>query len=395
MNWSIQQTKAIEAVGQWLLKKDQPCFRLFGYAGTGKTTLAKYLAENVGTVFFAAYTGKAASVMRAKGCDQAMTIHQLIYNPTDKSKQKLHKLQAELLDIDPDDPTAEKIKSDIQLEEDRLKQPAFSLNLNSPIRQADLVIIDECSMVNDRMANDLLSFGAPILVLGDPAQLPPVRGAGFFTNAEPDFMLTEIHRQALNNPIIDLATRVRQGDYLPDGKYGNSEVMSGRPSPEQVMAADQILVGANATRRACNTRIRSLLGYGLEPTPIKGDRLVCLRNDHDVGLLNGTIWDVDEVTNLEDCDRINLSIHGENKAELNIDAHRHYFEGREKDLAYWEIREAQCFDFGYALTTHKAQGSQWDNVFIFDESYLFKGHSTRWLYTAITRAAEKVTICRI
>lgn len=394
MNWGVQQTKAIEAVGQWLRKKNQPCFRLFGFAGTGKTTLAKYLAENVGTVFFAAYTGKAASVMRAKGCDQAMTIHQLIYSPADKSKQKLHKLQAELLDIDPDDPTAEKIKSSIRLEEERLKQPAFSLNLNSPIRQADLVVIDECSMVNDRMANDLLSFGAPILVLGDPAQLPPVRGAGFFTNAEPDFMLTEIHRQALNNPIIDLATRVRQGDYLPDGKYGNSEVMSGRPSPEQVMAADQILVGANLTRRSCNIRMRSLLGYGLEPTPIKGDRLVCLRNDHDVGLLNGTIWDVDDATNLEDCDRINLSIHGENKAELNIDAHRHYFEGREQDLDHWEIREAQCFDFGYALTTHKAQGSQWDNVFIFDESYLFKGHSTRWLYTAITRAAEKVTICR-
>jgi len=394
MNWGTQQIRAIEAVNSWLTTKSQPVFRLFGYAGTGKTTLAKHLAQDAGTVFFAAYTGKAASVMRTKGCSLAMTIHQLIYVPTDKSRQKLLDLQQKLSEIDPDDSTTEKIKTEIRLEEQRLKLPAFSLNLDSPIKNADLVVIDECSMVNDKMAEDLLSFDVPILVLGDPAQLPPVRGAGFFTNAEPDFMLTEIHRQALDNPIIDLATRARQGEYLPNGTYGSSRVTSERPTPEEVITADQILVGANTTRRACNARVRTLLGYGYELLPVKGERLVCLRNDHEVGLLNGTIWEVEEVTNIEHCDRINLDIRGEDDTALNVNAHIHYFEGREQDLAHGEMREAQCFDFGYALTTHKAQGSQWGSVFIFDESYLFRSHCKRWLYTAITRAAEKVIICR-
>ena len=57
-------------------------------------------------------------------------------------------------------------------------------------------------MVDEDLGRDLLSFGKPVLVLGDPAQLPPVKGGGFFTEAEPDVMLTEVHRQAADNPII-------------------------------------------------------------------------------------------------------------------------------------------------------------------------------------------------
>ena len=98
----------------------------------------------------------------------------------------------------------------MEAERKRLAQPAFTLNQFSPVKDAGLVVIDECSMVDDRMGQDLLSFGTKVLVLGDPAQLPPVRGSGFFTDTEtPDVMLTEIHRQAKDNPIIAMATKVR------------------------------------------------------------------------------------------------------------------------------------------------------------------------------------------
>lgn len=407
MKWSSQQVVAIDKVKQWLRGKDQPCFRLFGYAGVGKTTLARHLAEGEGSVYFVAYTGKAASVMRAKGCGQAMTIHQLIYMPTDKSKAKLNDLRDSLMHLvheleqEGDPPEAierhkdvVKFKRAIAEEEKRLRSPAFTLNPDAPIQEADLVVVDECSMVNNRMGEDLLSFNIPILVLGDPAQLPPVKGGGFFTNKNPDVMLTEIHRQARDNPIIDLATRVREGQSLVDGRYGDSIVMTGKPEPSSVTEADQILVGANLTRRMCNDRMRGLLGFKPDPMPEPGDKVVCLRNDHDVGLLNGTLWEVTDVQVIDGYNRIGLSIKSNGDTLEGIEAHVHYFQGRESELPYYEIRDAQCFDFGYALTTHKAQGSQWPNVFIFDESCLFRNDAKRWLYTAITRASERVTVCR-
>src|SRR5882757_10072335 len=166
--FSPQQDAALRAVAEWLKAKpgrgNTPAvFRLFGYAGTGKTTLARHLAEGVeGNVVFAAFTGKAALVMRARGCVDARTIHSLIYRP-----------------------------KEIESEE-----PSFVLNDDSEAAQAKLIIVDECSMVDEELGRDLLSFGRPVLVLGDPAQLPPVKGGGFFTEAEPDFMLMEVHRQA-------------------------------------------------------------------------------------------------------------------------------------------------------------------------------------------------------
>lgn len=407
MNWSPQQTKAIDAVGRWLKQSDQPVFRLFGYAGTGKTTLAQHLASGAGRVHFAAYTGKAASVMKDKGCSYASTIHSLIYMPADRSRMNLLELQRKLemliheIESEPDYDggvndvkEVKELKKQILEEQERLKKPAFVLNPDSEIRGADLVVIDECSMVGERIGEDLLSFEVPILVLGDPAQLPPVKGGGFFTDHKPHSMLTEIHRQAADNPIIDLATRVRKGEYLKTGQYGNSLVISGKPDEHLVMGADQVLVGRNATRRKCNHKMRRLLGRGHDVLPVAGDKLVCLRNDREEGLLNGTIWEVTDAEKVPDMELMSLTVESEG-ISTTVSAHTHYFKGIEDQLAYYEIREAQCFDYGYALTTHKAQGSQWPSVFIFDESWVFRGDARRrWLYTAITRAADKVVICR-
>src|SRR5262249_4286947 len=156
MRFSPQQDDALCAAARWLRAPSAQVFRLFGYAGTGKTTLAKHLAEHIdGRVLFAAYTGKAAHVMRAKGCKDAGTLHSLIYICTETEDG-----------------------------------PWFELTDQSPLAAAELLIVDECSMVDARLGNDILSFGVPVLVLGDPEQLPPVHGAGFFTNATPDVLLT-------------------------------------------------------------------------------------------------------------------------------------------------------------------------------------------------------------
>lgn len=393
MNWSPKQDDALLAVARWLqCPNGQQVFRLFGYAGTGKTTLAVHFANGCeGRVLFAAFTGKAASVMRQRGCRDASTIHRLIYTPTVKSSVRLLELREALIGTDPEEKMLrDKILAEIVALEKELKRPSFVLNLDSDLRGAKLLIIDECSMVGKEMAEDLLSFGVPILVLGDPAQLPPVRSTGYFTDAQPDRMLTEIHRQAAESPIIQLATAVREGRAIAHGTHGDSLVARwGSLGPEAVMGHDQILVGRNATRRACNTRTRALLGKeGALPT--NGDRLVCLRNDHEVGVLNGEIWRVDRCDVLSS-DLLSAQITNvEEGMVIDCEIHRHHFEGRE--LGYFEARSALEFDYGYALTTHKAQGSQWGSVIVFDESACFKNDNRRWLYTAITRAANRITI---
>src|SRR6187401_3187783 len=241
------QDSALKAVADWLKAKPgkngtPPIFRLFGYAGTGKTTLARHIADGVGgEVKFAAFTGKAALVMRNKGCDNASTIHSLIY----------------------------------RARESGVEQPSFELWDDAPASKAKLIVIDECSMVDAELGRDLMSFDCPLLVLGDPAQLPPIQGGGYFTDAEPDAMLTEVHRQARDNPIIRLSMDIRAGLSLVEGQYGDTQVVRrANLDPKRVLGADQVLVGRNVTRRAYNARLRERRGFA-GPLPLAGDKLVC------------------------------------------------------------------------------------------------------------------------
>ncbi len=361
--WTREQAEAIDKVGRWLKAGEPQVFRLFGYAGVGKTTLARHVAEAAADeTAFAAFTGKAALVMRRNGCAGATTIHALIYRATEGADG----------------------------------QPAFTLNEDGPASRAGLIVIDECSMVDAELARDLLSFGKPILVLGDPFQLPPVKGAGYFTEAAPDVMLTEIHRQAADNPIIRLSQIVRAGGEPKEGAYGESRVIRrSAVDAAQVMAADQVLVGVNRTRRAYNQRIRDLKGFS-EPLPVAGDRLVCLRNDRTKGLINGGLWRVEALGGVVK-DFVRMTVRSGDDAAakpIKVAVLKAFFEGAEGDLAYPLRRESDEFDYGYALTVHKAQGSQWDDVLLFDESYAFREHARRWLYTGLTRAAKRLTIVR-
>ena len=369
MSWSPQQERAIADVRAWLADpQGKQVFRLFGYAGTGKTTLAKELAKSVkGGVLFATFTGKASLVLRQKGCEDASTIHSLIY------------------------------KVDVN---ERTGEATFSLNPDSDLAGAALLIVDEVSMVGEELANDLLTFKRRILVLGDPAQLPPVKDEGFFINAAPDVMLTEVHRQARDNPIIRMSMEIREGNRLQVGAYGESLVTARADIGhdrlrELVVGADQLLCGLNRTRIAYNRRIRTLkglVGNAEDWHPTTGDRLICLRNKKDKALFNGAMWNADSVADKFGCLSIEATSLDEVRDPLTLEVAEEFFVGTEHKMDWRERRKYDEFTFGWAITCHKSQGSQWNDVIVFDESGAFRDARANWLYTAVTRAAERVTV---
>ncbi|MBV9532048.1 MAG: AAA family ATPase [Bradyrhizobium sp.] len=362
------QDLALKAAAAWLKAKPgrngtPQVFRLFGYAGTGKTTLARHIAEGVhGEVRYAAFTGKAALVMRNKGCDNASTIHSLIYRARESGEE----------------------------------QPSFELWDDAPASKAKLIVIDECSMVDADMGRDLLSFECPLLVLGDPAQLPPIQGGGFFTDCEPDAMLTEVHRQAQDDPIVRMSMDVRNGRALELGRYGGSEVVPRTQlDPERVMKADQLLVGRNNTRRAYNMRMRQRKNIE-DPLPVPGDKLVCLRNNRKKDLFNGGLWRVRSRNASRSESRIlNMRVAPDEdfgQRVTKVSVRRDCFEGSVETIPWEQRKPFDEFDYGYVLTVHKSQGSQWDDVVLFDESFAFQDSRARWLYTGITRAARRLSV---
>lgn len=371
MEWSPQQADALKKIKRWYLDRNAPqVMRVFGYAGTGKTTLAREIASIVnGITLFMTFTGKAALVLRKKGCAGASTIHSAIYKP----KQ--------------DEVTG---------------YTEFILNPDSPVSTASLVVVDEVSMVGEEIGRDLLSYGTKILVLGDPFQLPPIKGEGFFTAQTPDVLLTEIHRQAADNPIIRMSMEIRDGRPLAIGRYGESLVarrssMSKDDLRAMVLDADQLLCGTNTMRQTFNRRVRELKGIAGTPgewMPTIGDRLVCLKNNRTKGLLNGGLWSVNkvevkgrkfamQVASLDDPDAI---------VPVDVETPFEFFQGTQDAMDWRARKQADEFCHGYALTVHKSQGSAWDNVLLFDESSVFRDNAEKHLYTGITRAAEKVTV---
>lgn len=336
MKWSPQQDVALASVKKWLRARGGPqVFRLFGYAGVGKTTIAHETQNMVEDVLYASFTGKAALVMRRKGCEGARTIHSLIYVPIDEGGGEV----------------------------------SFALNPDSEAASADVIVVDEVSMVNPELGKDLLSFGTKVLVLGDPAQLPPIDGAGFFTKDAPDVMLTEIHRQAADNPIIAMATKVRNRERLAVGEYGPSRVMRREEmTSDMLMSADQVIVGTHVTRRGVNAKMRKIKFAQMFPdlerlpkTPVDGDRLVCLKNNRKRGLLNGSLWDAIDVKTPHKRDKsvtraLVETADDDTGRQIDIGVPNEFFMGDDAAIKAlpWPKRKAlEEFDFGYALTCHK------------------------------------------
>lgn len=358
---SPEQEEAVGDIKQWFETSSNQTYYLAGYAGTGKTTLAKIVASMInGRTLYGAFTGKAAQVLRQKGCDGASTIHSMIYK---------------LMEVKP-------------------KKFVFAINERSAVKDAKLVIIDECSMVGEELGEDLLSFGTKVLVLGDPAQLPPVKSTGYFTNREPDYFLKEVHRQAEGNPIIKLSMDVRKGKDLDYGDYGEVQILNSIDDNE-LLNTNQILVGMNKTRATVNTKVRDLLGYKGD-APMVGEKLVCLKNNRKLGVLNGSLWEVTSSKPFEDQWKtkwVELGLKStDTEAQTTVKVPLKYFTGGEADLPWAVVKYCDQFTYGYALTVHKSQGSQWDDVLLFNEASVFREDAQKWLYTGITRAAETLRI---
>lgn len=361
MELSQKQDEALKAVDRWYKheSKDKQIFRLFGYAGTGKSTLAKYFRQSIsGQVNFMAFTGKASLVMSKKGAP-ATTIHSAIY--------------------------FKKFNKEKKMEE-------WVLNKASPIKNSKLIIVDEVSMVDDEIAKDLMSFGVPILVLGDPGQLPPVKGTGYFTQAEPDVMLTEIHRQARDNPILALATMARKGMTIKHGNYGNCVVTSSMKMAD-ALESDQVICGRNLTKDNMNEQIRAAMGYkGMYPAP--GEKLICLKNNRQKGMLNGQMFTMKAVHPERTKFKsrfIHATVESEGGALIEVKIPKGYFDPSEP-IDKYVLSAGDQMEPGYAISCHKAQGSEWPSILVYDESYCFREYRTNWLYTAVTRASDKLIL---
>ena len=385
---SIDQAEALKAIGTWYRGKTSPYLTLGGYAGTGKTTLIAYLRQALrqhddeARVAFCAYTGKAARVLHEKLRDQKVprkkdsvsTIHSLIYTTLEK----------------PGGPP-EWVRKDAL--------------------ERDLVIVDEASMVDEAIWKDLLSFNIPVLAVGDHGQLPPV-GSSFNLMKDPQLRLERIFRQSEDSPIIKVATLARQTGSLPVGVYGLGVQKLDKALPETGLMVQElldswrpdllILCGYNATRVKLNAAIRGLRDVE-SPDPVSGDQVVCLRNNRTAKIFNGMIGRIVScVPAMRDEDPEQLWF----EAEIELEGEDYPYHGfilKEQFGASQTIKDApldpncdrgDLWDFGYALTVHKAQGSQASRVLVFEEKFARSSEEEwkKWLYTAVTRAVDELTI---
>lgn len=404
-----EQAAAIEKVREWFTAwhtyAHNTPFRLFGPAGTGKTTLARHIGPAVGAkrVVFGTFTGKAARVLRTKGVP-ATTIHSAIYALDFRTEKRARRLELERLigeanyinktgdGMAVDDSHIEAMQSELAEIEAELRRPAFTLNPMSEWAYADLIVLDEVSMVNEKIARDIESFSVPVLVLGDPAQLPPIEGGGHYTSAAPDVLLETVHRQALESPVLALATHVRLG-----GSWQDRLV---KVSLDDAMAADQILVWKNATRWSLIRKIREKKGLPMAQ-PAKGDRVMCLVNNKDLGIFNGQQFEVMDVKGgPRELGLWELELLDEDGRRGWYGATADGFRGLEAEQAakrqgYWS-GDVGLFTWADAITVHKAQGSEWPTVYVVDQTHQMNrstaAEKRAWAYTAISRASERVVL---
>lgn len=417
---SESQTQAIAAIKQWFWRDrgTRQVFRLFGFAGTGKTTITRNAVADLGLdvevgcgggVHFAAFTGKAALVMTRRGTP-ASTIHSLIYRVSEATPEEIARVEQELEDLQTGFAgmgRAERAFAAVQMSHLKLRlgdlhKPRFVLNDQSPLRDADLLVLDEVSMVGENMAADLLAFGKPILVLGDPGQLPPIRGAGAFIDVAPDVMLTEVHRQAKTSAVIRLADLARRNAAIPYGRHDDHVWKMRRTdvSLDQLLRGSQVICGRNATRRLLNIGMKAAAGFPQCYPEGRGEKIICLKNRHDLGLINGMFLDLRDVR-----DAGEHAISSEVRTEDGLDVrgplfvYKGHFDdhvacdpGRER--RDWQVRRDLVeADWGFAITCHKAQGSQWRDVIVYDDGLArTPADQARWLYTAITRAERGLVL---
>lgn len=368
------QFEAIRAIVRWYGDPRAPqVFYLAGYAGTGKSTVTNFAIQElkdrygITKVRSAAYTGMAASVMRKKGVAGASTIHALIY---------------------------------IAQEDPETGQYKFSLNRIGPAADADLIVLDECSFVDTDMAADVQSFGKKILVMGDPGQLPPVRGQGAFTGREPNYFLREIHRQAENSPIIRLATLARNGEHIPIGDYGDGchvKLLTLDTMDDVYRPQTQTIVGLHRVRWTITQRYRKRLGFEGE-IPTAGEKIMNRKNDKELGIFNGQggIMRADARQIDDNAFGFDVSLEDYPVPIKGIAVHPYLFRQHFTGPAPRPRipRGMYEFDWDFCRTCHAMQGSEAPDCTVVDDSAAFRDDRDRWGYTALSRASECVTLLK-
>ena len=377
---------------RWWNFRHKPTFEISGAAGTGKTTLVRYILENEGIsidqVLFVAYVGKATLPLERNGL-KAKTIHSAICDMEivyDRDEQ------GNIIMNDDGKP---------------ILRPIFKRKESLP-DWVKCIVVDEGSMVPDWMCDWLIAYDIPLIILGDLNQLEPVFGTSLFLK-EPDAILTEIMRQEKGSPIIDLANKVLHGKMIVPGVYGDNEEVTIVTEREELSldykAADIMICARNKTRRMLNDFYREMIYGRFGKYPIIGDRLICrknnwtISNNEGVHLVNGMIGYVKDI-HLEKMTagimRIDFQPEDFDGCFYDIDMDKKLFnsikEINENEIVAKSFSNYDIFEYGYCITCHLAQGSQYGNVIIKYEPVGGVKHRQRWLYTAITRAISKLTL---
>lgn len=385
---STDQSQVMTKIVNWLRQPPSQYLTVGGYAGTGKTTLISLLRKQLHLanpklkIGFASFTGRAGENLRNRlfsseaiyQNDSCGTIHRLIYKPqTNDNGQVISWQKIERID-------------------------------------KDLIIIDEASMVTAEIWQDLLSYHIPIIAFGDHGQLPPI-GDSFNLMLHPHLKLEKIHRQSQKNPILNLATKSRLGKPIPTKSYSPQVKKMDLNSPDSYEFCQTffenlnneclVLAGMNSTRVKLNRSIREAKRME-SPEPMTGDKVVCLKNiyDNDYGdIYNGMIGTLSSIKPYKNhWYHVTIDFLQERKSyEGKISKYQFNQTTPLREVAGLKPEEiGDLFDFGYALTVHKAQGSEAKKVLIIDESHIFNkrdpDQGRKWLYTAITRAEEELYI---
>ena len=372
-----------------------------GYAGTGKSTLIKFIIAAMNLeehqVRYVAYTGKAANVLKNKGCPGAMTAHKLLYRATLMPNGKYRFRPRTRWDMD---------------------------------QEIKVVVVDEISMLPKDMWDLMCSHNFYILACGDPEQLPPVPGdskedPNNHVLDNPHIFLDEIMRQAQESEIIRLSMHIREGKPLITFPAKNEQVMIINKkdlTTSMLDWADQILCATNNTRNLINKQMREV--YGFNPNELeKGDKIINLHNEWDIlssnenPLTNGFIGEVKDfstdVWNYSHTkERVNVSVpiitatfsgdeENEEFSMISLDRDELFkgtpsLSGREEYYIKKRLEQPVPlhFNFGYAITVWKAQGSEWNKVLLFQETGWPRTFEDRrkFMYTGITRAVDKLVI---
>ena len=368
----------------------KPYFYYSGAAGTGKTTVMKSMIEDLGLesheVMACAYVGKAVLVLMRNGLN-ASTIHSFAYAPKFEIEKKI---------------TFDEFGNPKETSKRKMK---FSLKDCIP-KHIKLIFIDECAMVNDQMRNDVLSFGVPVVLAGDQNQLPPVFGSSSILDY-PDFVLTQIMRQAEGDPIIYLSQCILHDRPIDYGVYGKSKVVQKVDFSNKLLTDyDMIICGKNKTREELNDRIRyEILGYDSRK-PMLGDKIICRQNNwgeslNGIYLTNGLVG---FVTGINYCslhrDVIYIDFTPDFMPDdafekLSLDYKFMKADWQERRDFGFSFNDLERFEYAYAITTHLSQGSEYDRVLFMDEPFHDRETLKRLRYTAITRARSELTYVKM